>query len=178
MASLMLSPKSNSSACSKKIGRETGLVANEKTNDPQEKIESGAIKYDAGKAPIYRGFLSYFPRAIEAVSHVSHFGATKYAWRGWENVDDGINRYTDAMVRHLITEGKGETLDPDSGLLHAAHTAWNALARLELILKEQEELENWAMMSEEAKEIVDYINGCYYLQPNTDDKKEKSIMRE
>ena len=108
------------------------------TNDPQEKIGAGAIKYDGGKAPVFRGAVSYFPRAIEAVAAVSQFGATKYAWKGWEGVDDGFNRYSDAMVRHLTYEGKGETLDPDSGLLHAAHAAWNALARLELLIRERE----------------------------------------
>lgn len=111
---------------------------NEKTNDPQEKIGTGAIKYDAGKAPVFRGVISYFPRAVAAVAEVSGFGANKYAWNGWEQVDDGINRYSDAMVRHIIAEGKGEVLDPDSGLLHAAHTAWGALARLELMLRQQE----------------------------------------
>lgn len=109
---------------------------NESTNDAKEKIGTGAIKYDAGKAPIFRGVVSYFPRAIEAVAQVSGFGASKYAWAGWEGVDDGINRYSDAMVRHLMREGQGEVLDSDSGLLHAAHTAWGALARLELMLRE------------------------------------------
>src|SRR5690349_21554947 len=110
--------------------------AKEFTNDPAEKIAGGAIKYDGGKAPINRGCISYFPRAIEAVASVSAFGASKYAWKGWEGVDDGYNRYSDAMVRHVASEGKGEVLDPDSGLLHAAHTAWNALARLELLIRE------------------------------------------
>jgi Domain of unknown function (DUF5664) len=111
----------------------------EYTNDPQAKIGTGAIKYDGGKAPVYRGVVSYFPRAVKAVAEVSGFGAAKYAWAGWEGVDDGFNRYSDAMVRHLFREGEGEVLDPDSGLLHAAHTAWGALARLELMLREQEE---------------------------------------
>ena len=115
-----------------------GIRKVETTNDPQDKIANGAIKYDAGKAPINRGALSYFPRAIELVAAISAFGATKYAWRGWEGVDDGINRYSDAMVRHLVAEGKGEVLDPDSGLLHAGHVAWGALARLELMLREME----------------------------------------
>ncbi len=118
----------------------TNTYKGEKTNDPQEKIGKGAIKYDAGKAPIFRGLVSYFPRAARAVAEVSGFGAAKYAWHGWENVDDGINRYSDAMVRHLLAEGEGEVLDPDSGLLHAAHTAWGALARLELKLREMEKL--------------------------------------
>lgn len=109
----------------------------EYTNDSQEGISSGSVKYDGGKSPIYRGVISYFPNAISAVAAVSSFGASKYAWKGWINVPDGFNRYSDAMVRHLAYEGQGEDVDPDSGLLHAAHCAWNALARLELLLREK-----------------------------------------
>lgn len=99
----------------------------------------GAVKYDAGKAPVFRGAVAYFPRAIQAIAFVSAFGATKYAWEGWRHVPDGLNRYSDAMVRHLIAEATGETVDSDSGLLHAAHAAWNALARLEKLLEDKEE---------------------------------------
>lgn len=98
----------------------------------------GAVKYDNGKAPIFKGGLGYFPKAIAAISTVSSFGAIKYAWAGWRHVDDGINRYTDAMVRHLAAEAEGQTVDSDSGLMHAAHCAWNALARLELLIIEAE----------------------------------------
>lgn len=102
--------------------------------DAKESIP-GAVKYDAGKTPVFRGAIAYFPRAIQAVAAISAFGATKYAWAGWRHVPDGLDRYTDAMVRHLITEAEGQDVDPDSGLSHAAHCAWNALARLELILQ-------------------------------------------
>lgn len=112
-------------------------VTQEFTNDSPEDVSKGAIKYDGGKSPVFRGALAYFPRAISLVAAVSAFGASKYAWKGWEGVPDGFNRYSDAMVRHLTYEGQGEDVDPDSGLLHAAHTAWNALARLELLLKER-----------------------------------------
>lgn len=120
----------------------TMIMANkglkEFTNDTAADVAKGSIKYDGGKSPVNRGALSYFPRAIRAVADVSAFGASKYAWNGWMGVPDGINRYTDAMVRHITYEGQGESVDPDSGLLHAAHTAWGALARLELLLKEKE----------------------------------------
>lgn len=99
--------------------------------------ELGA-KLDAGKTAIYRGLLDYFPRALEAVARVSTVGATKYAWKGWESVPDGINRYRDAMGRHIIQEGIEGPTDGQTGLLHASQTAWNALAALELILREQE----------------------------------------
>lgn len=110
----------------------------EYTNDSEDKVASGSIKFDGGKSPIYRGALAYFPRAISLVASVSAFGANKYAWNGWKSVDDGYNRYSDAMVRHLGYEAEGEVLDPDSGLYHAAHTAWNALARLELMLEKEQ----------------------------------------
>lgn len=110
----------------------------ETTNDDPSKIGTGAIKYDAGKNCVYQGLIAYFPRAADAVAGISTFGAKKYAWAGWEKVDDGLNRYSDAMVRHLLKEAMGEEIDPDSGLLHASHMAWGAMARLELILREKE----------------------------------------
>lgn len=106
--------------------------------DDPSNVGSGAVKYDGGKPSLYRGVIEYFPRAVAAVGQISTFGANKYAWKGWEKVPSGITRYSDAMVRHLVAEGTGEFLDPDSGLPHAAHTAWGAMARLELILREKE----------------------------------------
>jgi hypothetical protein len=111
----------------------------EVTYDSEDKKAAGAIKYDGGKAPVYRGGLSYFYPAIESVSAVSGFGASKYAWNGWRGVDNGIERYSDAMVRHLGCYSQGEDVDPDSGLPHLAHSAWNALAILTLYLDEQRE---------------------------------------
>jgi hypothetical protein len=35
-------------------------------------------------------------------------------------------------MRHLLAQAAGEINDPESGLPHAAHAAWNALAVLEL----------------------------------------------
>lgn len=99
--------------------------------------EPGA-KLDAGKAPIRRGLLEYFPRACVAVAHVSASGAQKYAWNGWESVPDGAARYGDAEARHIVKAAIEGPVDRDYGHLHAAHEAWNALARLELILREQE----------------------------------------
>jgi hypothetical protein len=42
------------------------------------------------------------------------------------------------MMRHLLQEPY-TVRDEDSGLLHAAQVAWNALARLELKLREKGE---------------------------------------
>lgn len=98
--------------------------------------ESGA-KLDSGKPKVRKGLLEQFPRACMAIAEVSEFGAAKYTWRGWEKVKNGITRYGDAQARHICKAAIEGGIDPDSGLLHAAHEAWNALARLELILKEK-----------------------------------------
>lgn len=98
---------------------------------------AGGVKYDAGK-PRYGLVLGGFPRALERVVQVGTFGANKYSDDGWLHVDDGHARYTDAMLRHHFAEAGGEELDGESGMLHAAHRAWNALAVLELKLIELE----------------------------------------
>ncbi len=102
--------------------------------DPNGKgAHDAGSKLDAGK--VFAGVIGDFGMALLAVADVGTFGAKKYTRHGWEVVPDGRARYTDAMWRHLLKEGQ-EPTDVDSGLLHEAHMAWNALARLELRLRE------------------------------------------
>ena len=100
--------------------------------------ELGA-KLDAGKPPVFRGFIDYFPLAMMAVAEVSQFGASKYAWKGWETVKDGESRYKDAEGRHILYQASGEEIDQDSNLLHEAHKVWNSLAALELKLRREKQ---------------------------------------
>lgn len=99
-------------------------------------------KLDKGKVDVLRGAIQYFPKALMAVAHVSELGARKYSWKGWETVPDGVRRYGAALLRHLMHDDPYSTDSGVGGLgddvLHASQVAWNALARLELILKEQE----------------------------------------
>lgn len=95
-------------------------------------------KFDTGKSSARRGVLEYFPRAILEVGKLSDFGAKKYDWNNWEYVEDAINRYGDAEVRHICEAAISGETDPESGLLHATHAAWNALAVLEMKLREKE----------------------------------------
>jgi hypothetical protein len=74
-------------------------------------------------------------RAIVEVAKVGTFGAAKYTDGGWIVVPDGFRRYEDAQQRHAAYRHQGELLDSDSGLLHLAHEAWNALAKLDLYLR-------------------------------------------
>lgn len=114
------------------------MATEEFTTDSEDKIAVGGIKYDGGKPCVHRGVMEYFPRALKAVAEISTFGASKYAWKGWEQVEDGINRYADASCRHQLEHAKGITYDHDSGKRHKAHQAWGVLAELELILREDE----------------------------------------
>lgn len=81
------------------------------------------------------------PRAIEALARVMTWalsGEKGYAESDWLHVPDGIQKYHGGLHRHDNKEMRGQTLDDESGLHHAIHTAWNAMARVELILREEE----------------------------------------
>jgi dATP/dGTP diphosphohydrolase len=96
------------------------------------KLDAGKIRADL--------VLGGFANALKEVSKVGTFGANKYSPNGWKSVPNGRERYSDAMLRHWLDESRGEPVDRESGILHAAHLAWNALARLELMIKELDEL--------------------------------------
>ncbi len=99
--------------------------------DGTDQHESGA-KLDAGKPQA--GVLLDFREALLDVACLGTFGAEKYSRGGWQDVPNGVQRYTDALMRHLLKEGPGYiALDEETELLHATAVAWNALARLELI---------------------------------------------
>lgn len=74
-------------------------------------------KDDAGK-PQYR----LLPvRGLAAIVDVLTFGAQKYAPDNWMKVNNAVERYEDAMLRHLFAWKSGEKNDPESGLPHLAH---------------------------------------------------------
>ncbi len=95
---------------------------------------SPGAKLDHGKNRMGMVLMG-FSRALVEVAKVGTYGAEKYTPNGWTEVQDGEARYTDAMFRHLFAEGSGEEFDGESGLAHAAHAAWNALARLDLLIR-------------------------------------------
>lgn len=93
--------------------------------DSQSTYKDG-LKYDAGK--LKAGILADFPLALKAIAEVGTFGAKKYARNSWQNVDNSIERYTDAMWRHRLSEG----VDDESGFPHYYHELWNMMAVIEL----------------------------------------------
>lgn len=77
--------------------------------------------------------LGDFKKALWGVGLVGTFGAKKYSDRGWKSVDNAVERYLNAMLRHYLNYKNGEELDSESGLPHLSHMAWNALAVCELV---------------------------------------------
>lgn len=90
-------------------------------------------KLDDGK-PFAGLMLDGFALALLEVSKVTTFGAKKYSRNGWKSVQDGEQRYHDALVRHLLISAY-EELDHDSEMYHKSQVAWNALAELQLFLE-------------------------------------------
>lgn len=103
-------------------------------SDSMQTPNTGA-KYDDGK-PRAGLMVKDFARALAAVSHVSTMGANKYSAGSWKTVPNAKERYYDAFHRHILADAAGEANDPESGLPHLAHVAWNALALMELALTE------------------------------------------
>ncbi|MCQ2574534.1 MAG: DUF5664 domain-containing protein [Alphaproteobacteria bacterium] len=98
---------------------------------------SKGIKYDNGKRRIAETIID-FKDSIEALTDVWTYGANKYAKSNWKQLDNAIDRYTNAMLRHLLAEDTNR-YDDETKLLHAAHIAFNALARLHFIIEEEKE---------------------------------------
>lgn len=103
--------------------------------DPNGKdLHEVGAKADAGKVR-----MELLPlEAMQEIAKVMTFGANKYTDGGWRHVPNGIERYKGALLRHLMKE-EFEDLDDETGELHAAAVACNALFRLQLILDAKRE---------------------------------------
>ena len=77
--------------------------------------------------------------ALEAVAEVLTRGTRKYSDNGWQTVENGERRYLAALLRHLAARERGEMTDPESGLLHAAHMAADALFILWFEIQKEKE---------------------------------------
>lgn len=87
-----------------------------------------AIKADVGKTGGWR-MLAW--DVIPELLGIYQYGIKKgYLKDSWRNV--APERYEDALMRHMTAHLQGEERDPESGLRHIAHVAWNALAVMAL----------------------------------------------
>lgn len=91
----------------------------------EEKKEQG-LKFDSQKVR-----MELLPlKAVYEVAKVMTYGAEKYAADNWKLLDDFDRRYKGALLRHMVDEECQGDFDEESGLLHLAHEACNALFRL------------------------------------------------
>ena len=60
----------------------------------------------------------------------------KYGDNNWQHLEDGYSRYKGALLRHLTEVEKGNIFDEDTGCMHAAQVAWNAIAMLHFKMEE------------------------------------------
>jgi len=63
---------------------------------------------------------------LEDTVRVLMKGAEKYSRDNWKKCDD-VNRYKDALMRHVTAYIKGEERDPEDNLPHLAHAICNCL---------------------------------------------------
>lgn len=80
----------------------------------------GGKRSNEGKAPVHL----LVPEAMEAEARVWGMGAEKYGEYNWQK---GME-YTTVLgcaMRHLMAIMRGEDIDPESGLPHAAHVKTN-----------------------------------------------------
>lgn len=77
----------------------------------------------------------------QGIYGIFQYAMKKYGNCGsWKNKDEeSIDRYKSAMLRHLFRMLNSEKIDPESGYLHSAHLAWNALTVLQFEIEELEE---------------------------------------
>ncbi len=122
------------------------------TPEVEERMSQAGKKWDDGKAPLYQGLFQYFPDALNAVSQDSRYGKVKYDLTyddiNWMRVEEGFNKYSDAMLRHVANEFKEGPWDLEAqelgfDILHATMVAWNSLARLQLLITELKARGEW-----------------------------------
>lgn len=100
-----------------------------KPNEPGAKLDSGKVM---------ASLLADFGNALTAVAELATIGAKKYSKGGWQHVENGIDRYDDAMWRHLLKD-RSEVYDIGDGgtnMHHHVQVCWNALAKLELMIRD------------------------------------------
>jgi len=100
----------------------------------QEKVRMGLLPFDS----------------LKEVARVLTFGSKKYTDYGWKQVENGYQRYEDALLRHLTDHKNGEIYDDESKLYHLSHLACCSLMMLWHFMNPEiteEEMENAKIVS-------------------------------
>ena len=76
---------------------------------------------------------------IEEVVKVYTAGAKKYAPNNWMHLENGYERRKAALFRHICEFERGNWRDADTGCIHLAQVAWNAIAMLHIEMEKRKE---------------------------------------
>ena len=93
-------------------------------------MENKALKNDRLDGKLMWELLPIEP--IEEIVKILTYGAHKYAPNSWQKLDNGINRYYAALLRHLFAWRKGEVVDKESNINHLSHAITNLMFLLYL----------------------------------------------
>lgn len=100
-------------------------------------IDGGIGRKDDKDKMRYSLMIEGMPKGLAKVVEVLEHGAVKYDVHNWQKVEGGLERYKEALYRHVMNlDGGLFSKDKDSGLLHLAHIACNALFLMELMDRE------------------------------------------
>lgn len=92
-----------------------------------------ANRYNEGKArwdliPMY---------ALDEIAKVYEYGTKKYDDHNWRKGLEWNKGCAASLLRHLSAWQDGEDYDPESGLPHDVHIAWNAITLVAIRLKNE-----------------------------------------
>lgn len=91
-----------------------------------------SVKYDKGKPQMWLVPMS----SIKAVAELMTKALEKYPDKdNWKKIDNGEERYLNALLRHLEAIQEGIDIDEETGLPHAYAVGTNALFYLYHYLK-------------------------------------------
>lgn len=95
------------------------------------------LRFDTGKTKVNL----IPPDALMALGEVYTVGAEKYADRNWEK-GMPFSTVEGCLVRHMLKYQMGEDYDEETGCLHLAHVAWNAMALLTYQLRGMDQFDD------------------------------------
>lgn len=129
-------------------------------------------------APVYSGFIRYFPDAIVEVAMLSRIGNEQHnpgKPLHWDRSKSGDEK--DALARHLIdaTDTEGNPVYDTDNVLHATKVAWRAMANLQKILEDQKRVNAFYVQATTFpdtpfKHIEERIDDWYDERGNRGDK--------
>lgn len=98
--------------------------------------EATGRKDDGAKGGVMKDRWDLLPLGpVREIVRVLTFGAQKYAPGNWMKVDDAVERYYAALMRHLHAWREGESFDSETKLHHLAHAGCDLLFCLWFELK-------------------------------------------